>query len=165
MNHLMFFCFIVISSFVTVVFKSPRQTRPNWSSIVWLRQQPQEMQLFIFSAVSHQTLSCGVDKPKWFACVLTWLGPSLFLSLGPSRWIKLCKSAHNGACLLFSPSAALWLTFHGSNPLNLQHNGCHCTIALALFHTQQPHSGETPCVQWVLASLQAQWTPMTATHF
>lgn len=163
MEYLMLFCWPLISRFVTVVFKSPRQTRPNWSSIVWLQQPLQEMQLFIFSAVFHQTLSCGVDKPKWFSYVLTWLGPSLFLSLGPSHWIKLCKSVWNGACLVFFPSAALWLTFYGSNPLNLQHNGCHCTIALAPFHTQQLRSGETPCVQWVLVSLQAERALMTHT--
>lgn len=121
------------------------------------------MQLFIFSAVSHQTLSCGVDKPKWFACVLMRLGPSRFRQ---SRWIKLCKSARERSsppppC---PPSAALWLTFHESNPHNLQHNGCHCTIALALFHAEQSRGGETPCVRWVLVSLLAQWAPMTAAH-
>lgn len=168
MNHATLFCSPVISSFVALNLHDS-QTAPARLELYCLTPAAAPRNAtFHFSAVSHQTLSCGVDKPKWFACVLTWRRPSLFQSSGPSRWIKLCKSVQNGAWLLFffffNPPATLWLTFHESNPLNLQHNGCHCTIALAIFHTEQPQSGETPCVQWVLAGLLARWERRRLSH-
>lgn len=168
MNHATLFCSPVISSFVALNLHDS-QTAPARLELYCLTPAAAPR-----NATFH-FLSCfPSDFVVWrrqteMVCMCVDVTEALTFSIigakSPNETLRICSELSLVAfSFFFNPPATLWLTFHGSNPLNLQHNGCHCTIALALFHTEQPQSGETPCVQWVLAGLLARWERRRLSH-